>query len=194
LHYQFAWRIFSSAGAGVKTNLVFFDKGKQTERIWYYDLSEIKVGKKTPLTLAHFEKFFELLPDRRDSERSWTIDFASDLQTALAEAQPFREKAAEFNALANELDNEVAALRKERASREKIQIAYDRWKSALRDALEADAKATAIENGVYDLKAVNPHRVVEEDRRTPLEIIKAIEQKGKEADFALSKLNALLNC
>jgi len=39
--------VFSSAGAGVKTNLVFFDKGKQTERIWYYDLSDIKVGKKT---------------------------------------------------------------------------------------------------------------------------------------------------
>jgi len=186
--------VFSSAGAGVKTNLVFFDKGKQTERIWYYDLSEIKVGKKTPLTLAHFEKFFELLPDRRDSERSWTIDFASDLQAALAEAQPFREKAADFNALANELDNEVAALRKEKASREKIQIAYDRWKSALRDVRDADAKATAIENAVYDLKAVNPHRVVEEDRRTPLEIIKAIEQKGREADLALSKLNALLNC
>ena len=72
--------------------------------------------------------------------------------------------------------------------------AIRRWKSALRDAREADAKATAIENAVYDLKAVNPHRVVEEDRRTPLEIIKAIEQKGKEADLALSKLNALLNC
>jgi hypothetical protein len=64
----------------------------------------------------------------------------------------------------------------------------------LRDAREAEAKATAIENAVYDLKAVNPNRVVEEDRRSPLEIIKAIEEKGKEADFALSKLNALLNC
>jgi type I restriction enzyme M protein len=186
--------VFSSAGAGVKTNLVFFDKGKQTERIWYYDLSDLKVGKKTPLTLAHFEKFFELLPDRRDSERSWTIDFASDLQAALAQAQPFREQAAEFSALADGLDDEVAALRKEKASRERIQIAHDRWKSALRDAREAEAKATAIENAIYDLKAVNPNRVVEEDRRSPLEIIKAIEEKGKEADFALSKLNALLNC
>ncbi len=46
--------VFSAAGAGVKTNLVFFTKGKKTERIWYYDLSRVKVGKKTPLTLAHF--------------------------------------------------------------------------------------------------------------------------------------------
>jgi type I restriction enzyme M protein len=46
--------VFSTAGAGVKTNLLFFTKGRKTERIWYYDLSHVKVGKKTPLTLAHF--------------------------------------------------------------------------------------------------------------------------------------------
>ena len=46
--------VFSTAGAGVKTNLLFFTKGKKTKRIWYYDLSPMKVGKKTPLTLAHF--------------------------------------------------------------------------------------------------------------------------------------------
>ena len=46
--------VFSTAGAGVKTNLLFFTKGRKTEKIWYYDLSSVKVGKKTPLTLAHF--------------------------------------------------------------------------------------------------------------------------------------------
>jgi type I restriction enzyme M protein len=46
--------VFSTAGAGVKTNLMFFTKGRKTEQIWYYDLSHVKVGKKTPLTLAHF--------------------------------------------------------------------------------------------------------------------------------------------
>jgi type I restriction enzyme M protein len=35
-------------------NLLFFTKGKKTEKTWYYDLSYVKVGKKTPLTLAHF--------------------------------------------------------------------------------------------------------------------------------------------
>ena len=46
--------VFSTAGAGVKTNLLFFTKGKKTEKVWYYDLAHVKVGKKTPLTLAHF--------------------------------------------------------------------------------------------------------------------------------------------
>ena len=40
--------VFSSAGAGVKTNLMFFTRGQPTETIWYYDLSDVKVGKKTP--------------------------------------------------------------------------------------------------------------------------------------------------
>ena len=68
--------VFTSAGAGVKTNLLFFTRGGPTEKIWYYDLSDIKVGKKTPLTLERFSEFFRLLPDRADSDRSWTISRA----------------------------------------------------------------------------------------------------------------------
>jgi type I restriction enzyme M protein len=64
---------FVNAGAGVKANLLFFTKGQPTERVWYYDLSDIKVGKKSPLTLAHFEEFFRLFPTRADSEHSWTV-------------------------------------------------------------------------------------------------------------------------
>lgn len=64
---------FVNAGAGVKTNLLFFSKGGPTERVWYYDLSDRKVGKKNPLTVADFEQFFQLLPTRADSDRSWTV-------------------------------------------------------------------------------------------------------------------------
>jgi type I restriction enzyme M protein len=46
--------VFSTAGAGVKTNLLFFTKGRKTGKTWYYDLSHVKIGKKTPMTLAHF--------------------------------------------------------------------------------------------------------------------------------------------
>ncbi len=38
--------VFSAAGAAVKTNLLFFTKGQSTEKIWYYDLSDVKVGKR----------------------------------------------------------------------------------------------------------------------------------------------------
>ncbi len=41
--------VFTAAGAGVKTNLLFFTKGQPTQKIWYYDLSELKIRKKIPL-------------------------------------------------------------------------------------------------------------------------------------------------
>jgi type I restriction enzyme M protein len=33
----------------------------------------VKVGKKSPLTVAHFEEFFRLPPDRASGERSRTV-------------------------------------------------------------------------------------------------------------------------
>jgi type I restriction enzyme M protein len=65
--------VFSSAGAGVKTNLLFFNKGGPTERIWYYDLTGVKVTKKQPLTIDQFAGFFEHLRTRADSDLSWTV-------------------------------------------------------------------------------------------------------------------------
>nr|WP_249264811.1 N-6 DNA methylase [Microcystis aeruginosa] len=64
---------FVAAGGGVKANILFFTKGKPTEKIWYYDLSDVKVTKRKPLMMNHFQEFIELLPNREDSERSWTI-------------------------------------------------------------------------------------------------------------------------
>lgn len=65
--------VFTQAGASVKTNLLFFTKGKPTENTWYYDLSDVKVTKRRPLTLSHFDEFFGLLPGREEGERSWTV-------------------------------------------------------------------------------------------------------------------------
>jgi type I restriction enzyme M protein len=87
---------FIGAGGGVKTNLLFFMRGKSTEKVWYYDLSDVKVTKKQPLTLDRFEDFFRLLPTRADSERSWTLSRAE------IEAKNFDLKAVNPNAKSNE--------------------------------------------------------------------------------------------
>lgn len=66
-------KVFVNAGAASKTNLLFFARGEPTERIWYYDLSDLNVTKKQPLTPQHFDEFFRLLPERAESERSWYV-------------------------------------------------------------------------------------------------------------------------
>ena len=39
----------------------------------YYDISDLKVTKKNPFTRKLLEDFFRLLPERADSERSWSV-------------------------------------------------------------------------------------------------------------------------
>ena len=185
--------VFSSAGAGVKTNLVFFRKGPPTEKIWYYDLSDVKVGKKTPLTQAAFDEFFKLLPTRGDSARSWTVDFSRRLEKATEEAHPYREKAIEMAARAKELEDVFRQMRSAKSGKpEAIKHAEAEWKAAERATRENQAKAQEIEDAAYDIKAVNPNRVVEADNRRPSELLEAIAKKGREAEAALERLRILI--
>jgi type I restriction enzyme M protein len=185
--------VFTSAGAGVKTNLIFFTKGNETKKIWYYDLSDIKVGKKTPLTLKHFEEFFQLLPKRADSKQSWTLDFSARVQTSLEEARPHRESFIELSAQAKVLEDDFREQRKAKElSPEKLNVLEEKWKTVDREAREALVKAETIENAAFDLKAVNPNRVTKEDKRTPAELLEFISAKGKEADKALTRLRELV--
>src|ERR1039458_2924703 len=184
--------VFTSAGAGVKTNLVFFTKGNETKKIWYYDLSDIKVGKKTPLTLKHFEEFFQSLPKRADSKQSWTMDFSARVQKSLEEARPHREKFIELSAKAKSLEDNFREQRKEKKlSPDKLAALEEKWKAVDREARESLAKAETIENAAFDLKAVNPNRVTKEDKRTPTQLLDFIAAKGVEADTALQSLRTL---
>ena len=114
--------VFVSAGASVKTNLVFFTKGGPTEKIWYYDLSDLKVAKKKPLTLAHFDDFSAQLLTRAATAKSWTVTRAE------------------------------------------------------------------IEARGFDLKAVNPNVVEEEEKRTPSQLLDVIEVKQKEIAALIADL------
>ena len=68
----------------------------------------------------------------------------------------------------------------------------DECKGVERAARESLAKAESIENAVYDLKAVNPNRVSDEDTRTPAQLLDFVAAKGREADAALARLRDLV--
>lgn len=180
---------FTQAGAGVKTNLLFFTKGKPTEKIWYYDLSDIKIGKKTPLTLDRFDDFFRLLPERADSERSWTMDFTTRREDARRKAEPFKEKARGLESKALSVRDEAKLIKKESAeNRTRIDELLDEAAKLDAEAREQKSKAETIESAVYDLKAVNPNAKDLSDKRTPAELISFINEKSKDVQSALAKL------
>jgi type I restriction enzyme M protein len=181
---------FTQAGAGVKTNLLFFKKGKPTEKIWYYDLSDIKIGKKTPLTLDNFKDFFRLLPERADSERSWTLDFTARRENARRRAEPLKQKSRELETKALRLRDEAKRIKKDSSeTRARADELLDQAAELESEAREQKSKAESIENAVYDLKAVNPNAKDTADKRTPAELIAFIYEKSKDVEAALSRLS-----
>ena len=179
---------FAGTGAGVKTNLLFFDKGKATTKIWYYDLSDVKVGKRTPFTLERFKEFFELLPERGDSDRSWTVDFVERQKQARDSAAPYHKEATRIE---KEIDCRKETLKKrkkEDARDTEIEGLEAEIKGLLKEAREATNRALAIEDAVYDLKAVNPNGVGDRDERTPGQLLAIIEEQGRVISDALKRL------
>lgn len=62
-------------GAGVKTVVLFFTKGKPTKDIWYYQLNlERNLGKGNPLNEADLAEFIKLRKKKGKSENSWSVD------------------------------------------------------------------------------------------------------------------------
>jgi len=186
--------VFTAAGAGVKTNLLFFTKGQPTQKIWYYDLSELKIRKKIPLMIKHFEDFLRLLPSRGDSGLSWTVDMDARKQTAAEQARPLKEKTTAKGQQAAQWSQRVADLKKARPRDDQaIEDAEAKIKELTRESRDLAGKAKEIEDAVYDLKAVNPNKKPNVDTRTPEELMDIIEAKGKEVTDALATLRGNKN-
>ena len=68
-------------GAGVKTVVLFFDKGEPTKNIWYYQMDPGRnMGKTNPLNDKDMAEFIELQKTKPESEKSWNEDIA-DINT-----------------------------------------------------------------------------------------------------------------
>lgn len=62
-------------GAGVKTVVLFFEKGMPTEKVWYYQLNlDRNLGKTNPLNENDLAEFIALQKTKANSENSWTVD------------------------------------------------------------------------------------------------------------------------
>jgi len=64
-------------GAGVKTVVLFFEKGAPTRKVWYYQLDPGRnMGKTNPLNDADLAEFVQLQKTKADSDKSWTVNIA----------------------------------------------------------------------------------------------------------------------
>jgi len=62
-------------GAGVKTVVLPFEKGKPTQKVWFYQLNlDRNLGKTNPLNENDLAEFVALQKTFADSENSWTVN------------------------------------------------------------------------------------------------------------------------
>ena len=62
-------------GTGVKTVVLFFEKGKPTKKLWYYQLNlRRNLGKTNSLNENDLEDFIKLVKTQKLSDNSWSIE------------------------------------------------------------------------------------------------------------------------
>jgi type I restriction enzyme M protein len=112
-------------GAGVKTVVLFFEKGKPTQKVWYYSLNlDRNLGKTNPLNEKDLAEFVELQKAFADSENSWSVNIKDIDQSTFdlsvknpntPEVDPLRqpqEILAEMRALDREADEVMDSIAK----------------------------------------------------------------------------------
>jgi type I restriction enzyme M protein len=106
-------------GAGVKTVVLFFEKGAATRNTWYYQLEPGRsMGKTNPLNDNDLKQFVELQKSFADSDQSWSVSI-NDVATEgfdlsvknpnKAEAAPLRDPEVIINEIET-LDAESEAI------------------------------------------------------------------------------------
>ena len=65
----------SFIGTGVKTVVLFFEKGKPTEKVWFYQLNVGRnMGKTNPLNELDLAEFIRIVKTQEQGKNSWLVD------------------------------------------------------------------------------------------------------------------------
>ena len=104
-------------GAGVKTVVLFFEKGSATSKVWFYQLNlDRNLGKTNPLNENDLAEFVQLQKTKTESQNSWSVNVA-DIDPATFDLSAKNPNKAEEAALRQPMDilNEIKALDEESA-------------------------------------------------------------------------------
>ncbi|MFZ2664142.1 MAG: class I SAM-dependent DNA methyltransferase [Patescibacteria group bacterium] len=113
-------------GAGVKTVILFFDKGVSTKKIWFYQLNlDRNLGKTNSLNEKDLNDFVELQKTKAATKNSWSIDI-KDINQKTFDLSVKNPNVEEAVALREPLDiiNSIRDLDKQ--SNEILNILYER--------------------------------------------------------------------
>ena len=183
---------------GIKTNLLFFTRGKPTGTIWFYEHrypQGVKSYSKTkPLRVEEFQPIADWwgtesdgFKDRVETEQAWKVDFKKRKEDAEAKAKPHWDKAETLNNEAAALNEQTKELRasikgeKKTDVREKVDAQIEKLSQQI-DKLRQQAKDEQATGDryywpIYNLDLKNPN---------------APEEESHDPDVLLAKYQKLL--
>lgn len=183
---------------GIKTNLLFFTKGRPTGDIWFYEHrypAGVKSYSKTkPLRVEEFDPVAawwgteaDGFAARHESEVAWKIDFAAVKTAAVAKAQPHWDQAEKLRnqaaALADQIKDLRESIKGEKAdkARRKVEAKIDALNEKIETLREQAKNQDAIADRhywpIYNIDIKNPN---------------APEEETHDADKLLAKYKAVL--
>lgn len=187
---------------GIKTNLLFFTKGKPTETIWFYEHrypQGVKSYSKTkPLRLEELQPIAEWwgkesngFADRVETDQAWKVDFKSLKAEAEAKAKPHWDRAEALGNEAAVLNDQVKELRaaakaeskpsKKKPLEEQVAELEQKLESVRQQAKDAQAAGDRHYWPIYNLDIKNP-RAIEEESHDPDKLLKKYHDLQKEIE------------
>jgi type I restriction enzyme M protein len=178
---------------GIKTNLLFFTKGKPTDTIWFYEhqyLEGVKSYSKTkPLRIEELKPIADWwgresngFQDRMETEQAWKVDFKKNKEDAIAKAQPHWDVAETLNNEAASLNGQIKELRssikgeKNEIDRKKVEDQIHELSERI-DKLRQQGKDEQAAGDrhywpIYNLDIKNPNAPEEETQDTDALLLK----------------------
>lgn len=187
---------------GIKTNLLFFTKGKPTETIWFYEHRYppgVKSYSKTrPLRLEELQPIAEWwgkesngFADRVETDQAWKVDFQSLKAEAEAKAKPHWDRAEALGNEAAALNEQVKELRasakaeskpaKKKPLEEQVANLEQKLESVRQQTKDAQAAGDRHYWPIYNLDIKNP-RAIEEESHDPDKLLKKYHDLQKEIE------------
>ena len=163
---------------GIKTNLLFFTKGKPTETIWFYEHrypeGQKSYSKTRPLRIEEFDALktwwgneSDGFKDRVETEQAWAHPFKQLKDDAEAKAKPHWDNAEQLKNEADALNGELvemrAGLKKEAnaAAKKRLQKKLDdrqaRYDSLIQKSKDEQATGDRHFWPVFNLDIKNPN-------------------------------------
>ncbi len=197
---------------GIKTNLLFFTKGKPTETIWYYEHPYPEgyknYSKTRPMRVQEFKAEQEWwgseadgFASRVENEFAWKVDFKTIKSEAENRAQPHWDKAIELSNQANKLNASIKQLKEDLKSLTDSQAkasVNEQISQQTKDTKVLKAKADAEKKAgdaiywpIYNLDIKNPH-IGEQVSHDPDELLQTYANQQQEMACIRSQLKGIL--